>query len=299
MGKGGKKHAAKIAAMNDIDVRRLLRVPAGREAAEEMLARVTPDSTPGGPEDKAEGKEAIAAYAPELAELQERLFAHARGGDDRRILVLLQGMDTSGKGGVVEHVLGLVNPGGIRLHSFKAPSEEERKHGFLWRVRRALPGEGQIGIFDRSQYEDVLIVKVHKMVDAATISRRYKQINAFEKELTDEGYVLLKCFLNVSKGEQKKRLLARLDDPTKHWKFNPGDLDERKLWDDYQAAYLDALTLCNTEDAPWYAVPSDHKWYRNWAIGHMLLETLREIDPKYPKMDFDVDEQRKRLEDEG
>ncbi|WP_199849443.1 PPK2 family polyphosphate kinase [Blastococcus sp. Marseille-P5729] len=276
-------------------LRALLRVPADPDAARARLAEITPDSIPAGPSSKDDGKDALQKYGDELYDLQERFYAAARGGVDRRILIVLQGMDTSGKGGVIEHVIGLINPGGVRIHSFKTPTEEERQHDFLWRVRRALPGQGQIGIFDRSHYEDVLIAKVRQLVDADTIEQRYAQINEFEKELVDDGYTLLKCFLNISKNEQKERLLARLDDPTKHWKFNPGDVDERALWDDYQDAYFLALTRCSTEHAPWYAVPSDRKWYRNWAIGQLLVETLRELDPQYPRMDFDVEEQRQRL----
>ena len=292
MGKGNK--SKKKSVVTD-DLRALLRVPADRGGAIEQLSDISSDATPGGPSGKKEAAKMMKDYADELADLQERLFANARGGEDRRILLVLQGMDTSGKGGVVEHVLGLVNPGGIRMHSFKAPTDEEKNHDFLWRVRNALPGEGQIGIFDRSHYEDVLIVKVREFIKPAEIEKRYDQINAFEQELADDGYTILKCFLNISLETQKKRLLARLDDPQKHWKFNPGDIDERALWDDYQAAYFDALTRCNTDAAPWYAVPSDHKWYRNWAIGQMLLETLRELDPQFPQMTFDVQEQRARL----
>ncbi|WP_153505801.1 PPK2 family polyphosphate kinase [Cumulibacter manganitolerans] len=277
------------------NLRAILRVPANRPAAAQLLADLQPGSTPAGPSGKKAAAKAMKAYAGELAGLQERLFANARGGADRRVLLVLQGMDTSGKGGVVEHVLGLVNPGGIRMHAFKAPTEEEKRHDFLWRVRQALPGEGQIGIFDRSHYEDVLIVKVHQLASDAEIHERYEKINAFERELTDDGYTIVKCFLNISKETQKERLLARLDDPQKHWKFNPGDIDERARWDDYQSAYFEALTRCTSDAAPWYAVPSDHKWYRNWAVGQLLLETLRELDPQFPQMHFDVQEQRERL----
>jgi PPK2 family polyphosphate:nucleotide phosphotransferase len=233
----------------------------------------------------------MAAEGAELARLQEALYAAGA----QRVLVLLQGMDTSGKGGVIEHVIGLVNPQGVHIHSFKKPTPEELQHHFLWRVRRALPGPGMIGIFDRSQYEDVLVVRVHELALPEVIEERYGEIARFEEGLADQGYALVKCFLNISYDEQRERLLARLADPDKHWKFNPGDLVERQRWADYQEAYRIALERCSTPRAPWYAVPADRKWYRNWAIGRLLLETLREIDPRFPRPDLDVDALAKAL----
>jgi PPK2 family polyphosphate:nucleotide phosphotransferase len=204
------------------------------------------------------------------------------------VLVILQGMDTSGKGGVIEHVIGLVNPQGVHIHSFKRPSAEELRHHFLWRVRRALPEPGMIGIFDRSQYEDVLVVRVHRLATPEVVEKRYGEIARFEAGLADQGYGLVKCFLHISYDEQRERLLARLADPDKYWKFNEGDLAERRRWADYQEAYRIALERCSTPRAPWYAVPADRKWYRNWAIGRLLLETVRELDPQFPRPDLDV-----------
>jgi PPK2 family polyphosphate:nucleotide phosphotransferase len=212
------------------------------------------------------------------------------------VLLVLQGMDTSGKGGVLDHTVGLLNPSALALKSFKKPTEEELAHDFLWRIERALPGPGEIGIFDRSHYEDVLVVKVHELAAPEEIERRYTAINAFEQRLADTGTTLVKCMLHISADKQRERLLARLDDPTKQWKFKPGDVDERARWDDYRAAYETALERCNIAAAPWFVIPSDRKWYRNWAIAELLLETLRGLDLDWPAPDYDVAEQRARLE---
>ncbi len=214
------------------------------------------------------------------------------------MLLVLQGMDTSGKGGVLRHTVGLVDPQGVRITSFKAPTEEEKRHDFLWRIRNALPSPGRIGVFDRSHYEDVLIVRVHEWAGPEEIERRYGAINEFEAEVAAAGTTIVKCMLHVSAEEQKERLLARLDDSTKYWKFNPGDIDERALWSAYRAAYEIALERTNTEAAPWHVIPSDRKWYRNYAVGALLLQTLRDLDPQWPAADFDVDEQRRRLHEE-
>ena len=248
--------------------------------------------------DQADGEEALEALGPELADLQERLFAERTAGGRRSLLLVLQGMDTSGKGGVLRRTVGLVDPQGVKITGFKAPTEEERAHDFLWRIRKAVPGPGLIGVFDRSHYEDVLIARVHELAPADEIERRYDAINAFEQELVDAGTTVVKCMLHVSAAEQKERLLARLDDPTKHWKFNPNDIDERARWAAYREAYEIALERTSTEAAPWYVVPADRKWYRNLAVGHLLLETLRSLDPQWPVADFDVEEQKKRLVDE-
>jgi PPK2 family polyphosphate:nucleotide phosphotransferase len=262
-------------------LRETLRIAPGAHVDMDALdARATP-LAPGGKKKTAAGMESDGA---ELAGLQEALYA----GAARRVLVVLQGMDTSGKGGVIEHVIGLVNPQGVHIHSFKKPTEEELRHHFLWRVRRALPEPGLIGIFDRSHYEDVLVARVHQLAPAEVVEKRYGEIARFEEELVAGGYALVKCFLNVSYDEQRERLLARLEDPAKHWKFNPGDLAERARWADYQEAYRIALERCSTADAPWYAVPADRKWYRNWAVGRLLLETVRDLDPQYPQPDLDV-----------
>ena len=187
----------------------------------------------------------------------------------------------------------------MKITSFKAPTDEERKHRFLWRIRNALPQPGYIGVFDRSHYEDVLIVRVHDLAEPATIESRYDQINQFETELAAEGVVIVKCMLHVSADEQRARLLARLDNEDKYWKFNPSDVDERAHWGDYRAAYEIALERTNTEAAPWYVVPSDKKWYRNLVIGGLLLDHLRGMALRWPPADFDVDEQRRRLLDEA
>jgi PPK2 family polyphosphate:nucleotide phosphotransferase len=267
------------------------------------LTAIPTDATPGfdGGEEKA--KSALDALGPELAELQERLWAQGRSaqgrsGGRRRILLVLQGMDTSGKGGTLRHTVGLVDPQGIRITSFKAPSDEELAHDFLWRIRNALPGPGYIGVFDRSHYEDVLIARVRELAPPEEIERRYGAINDFERDLVDDGVTVVKCLLHISADEQRGRLLARLDDPAKHWKFNPKDLDERARWPAYRSAYEIALERTNTKHAPWQVIPADHKWYRDLAIGRLLLGELRGMDLSWPEADFDVAEQRRRLEQE-
>jgi PPK2 family polyphosphate:nucleotide phosphotransferase len=278
--------------MSQRSIADLLRLPAGPVD----LGAIDTHGKPGFDGDKADGKEALPTLGEELAELQERLFAEGYTGGTRRVLLVLQGMDTSGKGGVLSHTVGLLDVSGLALKSFKKPTEEELAHDFLWRVEKALPTAGEIGIFDRSHYEDVLVVKVHELAPLAEIERRYDAINAFEQRLVEDGTTLVKCMLHISADEQRGRLLARLDDPTKQWKFKPGDVDERARWDDYRAAYETALERCSTEAAPWYVVPSDRKWYRNWAIAQLLLETLRSLDLDWPAPDYDVAEQRDRLE---
>ena len=263
------------------------------------LSTIPTDATPGFDGGKTKGKAALFALGAELSELQERLWAEKTTGSPRRVLLVLQGMDTSGKGGVLRHTVGLVDPQGVKITSFKAPTDEERRHQFLWRIRSALPEPGYIGVFDRSHYEDVLIVRVHELVAPRTVESRYDQINAFEAELAAEGVVIVKCMLHISPDEQRARLLARLDNEDKYWKFNPGDIDERERWADYQSAYQVALERTNTEIAPWYVVPSDKKWYRNLVIGRLLLEHLRGMALRWPPADFDVDEQRRRLLDEA
>lgn len=270
----------------------LLRVPSGERVD---LGAFHPGATPGGPTDKAAGVAATALMGERLASLQERLYAASTAGDRRRVLLVLQGMDTSGKGGTVKHVIGLFNPSGCRIKAFKAPTSEEQNHPFLWRIMKALPQPGEIGIFDRSHYEDVLIARVRDLVPRSQLGRLYAQINRFEKSLADDGVTVVKVFLHIGYEEQRKRLLERLDNPDKHWKFNVGDIEERSVWPAYQQAYELALERCSTDAAPWYVVPSDRKWYRNWAISKLLLEHLEGIAPQYPKADFDVEECRTRL----
>jgi PPK2 family polyphosphate:nucleotide phosphotransferase len=231
----------------------------------------------------------------EMADLQERLWAESTGGGQRRVLLVLQGMDTAGKGGVVTHAVGVFGPIGIEYTAFKKPTEEELEHDFLWRIRNRLPRPGMIGVFDRSHYEDVLVARVHGLVPQQEWEARYETINAFEQEIVDGGTTVLKVFLHVSFDVQRERLLRRLARPDKHWKFNPGDIDERARWDEYQAAYDAVLERCSTEAAPWYVVPADHKTYRNWAVAELLRETLAELDPKYPQPDLDVETLRARL----
>jgi PPK2 family polyphosphate:nucleotide phosphotransferase len=270
----------------------LLRVPDGPVD----LGALDPRATPGFDGGKAAGKAALADLGSRLSDLQERLHAEGVGGGARSLLLVLQGMDTSGKGGVLRHVIGQVDPQGCEIASFKAPTREELAHDFLWRIRRRLPGPGKLGVFDRSHYEDVLVVRVHDRVPRSTWSRRYATINRFEARLAAGGVRVVKVFLHLSKEEQRQRLLARLDDPTKHWKFNPRDVDERAFWADYQAAYAAALERCNTDSAPWYRVPADRKWYRNWAIANLLVEQLEDMKLEWPAGDFDVEAQRARLE---
>ena len=263
------------------------------------LSAIDTDETPGFDGGKSRGKAALSALGEELSDLQERLWAERTTGSQRRVLLVLQGMDTSGKGGVLRHTVGLVDPQGVKITSFKAPTAEERKHRFLWRIRKALPEPGYIGVFDRSHYEDVLIARVHGLASPSTIEGRYDQINEFEAGLAAEGgVVIVKCMLHVSAEEQRARLLARLDNEDKYWKFNPADIDERGHWGDYRTAYEIALERTNTEVAPWYVVPADKKWYRNLVVGGLLLDALRGMGLGWPPPDFDIEEQRRRLLDE-
>ena len=271
-----------------------LRLPPGPVDLASIDSGATPGFEGAG---KKDGKGALLALGDDLSDLQERLYAEGAAdvGHARAVLLVLQGMDTSGKGGTLRHTVGLVDPQGVRISSFKKPTDEELEHDFLWRIRKALPAKGTIGVFDRSHYEDVLVVRVHQLVPAEEVERRYDAINAFEAEVAGAGIAMIKCMLHISPETQRERLLARLDDPTKHWKFNPGDIDERSHWAAYREAYQIALERTNTEVAPWYVVPSDHKWYRNLAIGKLLHETLTRMNPQWPAADFDVEEQRQRL----
>ena len=263
------------------------------------LTSIATDETPGFEGGKKQGADALAALGDELADLQERLWAERSTASRRRVLLVLQGMDTSGKGGVLRHTVGLVDPQGVKITSFKAPTDEERGHHFLWRIRHAVPQPGYVGVFDRSHYEDVLIVRVHGLAEPETVEQRYGEINDFEAELAADGVVIVKCMLHISAAEQKERLMARLDHPDKYWKFNPGDIDERERWGEYRTAYEIALERTNTDVAPWYVVPSDNKWYRNLVVGQLLLEHLREMKLEWPPAGFDVDEQRRRLAEEA
>jgi PPK2 family polyphosphate:nucleotide phosphotransferase len=269
----------------------LLRLPPGRVDLGALDTRATPGFDGG----KSDGKDALSALGPRLADRQERLFAEGRTGGTRSLLLVLQGMDTAGKGGTVRHVVGSVDPQGVAIASFKAPTKEELAHDFLWRIRKRLPEPGMIGVFDRSHYEDVVVVRVLDLVDRRTWTRRFATINRFEEKLVAGGTTVVKCFLHISKEESRQRLLSRLDQPDKRWKFNPGDVDSRHRWDPLMEAYGDALTLCNTDVAPWHVVPADRKWYRNWAIMTILVEQLEAMAVAWPEPDYDVDEQRGRL----
>ncbi len=261
-----------------------------------VLADLDPASTPGFGGDRASGEAVMPALGAAVGDLQERLYAESRGGGTRSLLLIVQGMDTSGKGGIMRHVVGTVDPQGVTITAFKAPTAEERAHPFLWRMTNALPRAGMIGVFDRSQYEDVLIVRVHNLVPRAQWARRYNQINTWEKKVAASGTTIVKVMLHLSKEEQKARLAERLANPEKHWKFNPGDLDERGYWDDYMAAYQVALEKCSTEVAPWYVVPADKKWYARLAVMNLLLGALQGMNPQWPPGNFDVAEQQARLE---
>ena len=236
------------------------------------------DGTFGAPGDKKATEAASKELNKELAELQERLWAE----NERALLVVLQAMDAGGKDGTIRRVFGGVNPQGCRVTSFKAPSEEELAHDFLWRINKATPRKGEIGIFNRSHYEDVLIVRVHDLVPKSVWSKRYDIINSFEANLAASGTTIVKLFLHISEEEQAERFRKRLENPDKHWKFNAGDLEERKYWDDYQDAFEDALTKTSTPVAPWYVIPADRKWYRDWAVLSVLVETMRRMDPQFP-----------------
>ncbi|WP_433687318.1 PPK2 family polyphosphate kinase [Micromonospora carbonacea] len=300
-------------------MRELLRVGGGAVD----LAAIDPRSTPGLPAVAAEGDGGRKAWAREQVRLlgaalgrqQEMLYAGAQAAAGRgaptgataaadaapgrgrpdRVLLVLQAMDCGGKDGTIRRVAGAMNPLGLHIRSFGPPTAQERRRGFLWRIRQALPPPGYVGVFNRSHYEDVLIARVESLVSEATWRARYDQINAFERELTGSGVRLVKVMLHISYAEQGERLLARLTDPTKHWKYHPSDLDSRARWGDYQAAYAEALSRCGTDAAPWHVVPADRKWYRDWAVAHLLRETFDDLDLGYPPADFDVAAERRRL----
>ena len=262
--------------------------------ADFVLADVDPDSTPGAT-DKKQAEKSLARTAAQLSDLQERFFAESKFGGTRSVLLVLQAMDTAGKGGIVRHVVGGVDPQGIHLHAFKAPTDEEKAHDFLWRVRKELPAPGLIGVFDRSHYEDVLIHRVRGFSTPEVIEERYGIINDFESEVAASGTTIIKVMLQISSDEQKARLQERLDRPDKHWKYNPGDVDEREHWDAYQEAYQIALTRTSTPDAPWFVVPANHKWYARHAVQQLLLGALVTLDPQWPTVDYDVEAEKKRL----
>jgi PPK2 family polyphosphate:nucleotide phosphotransferase len=264
-------------------------------SADFELASIDPSSTPDFTGDKKDAEKALARNSERLAELQERLFAESKFGGERQVLLVLQAMDTAGKGGILRHVIGGVDPQGVHIYAFKAPTEEEKAHDFLWRIRKQLPQAGSIGVFDRSHYEDVLIHRVRGFSTPETIEERYGIIQEFEQELVSQGTIIIKVMLHISADEQKERLQERLDRPEKNWKYNPGDVDERMLWDEYQQAYEIALQRTTSVEAPWYVVPADHKWYARWAVQQLLLQALEGLDPQWPSADYDVETEKVRL----
>ena len=260
-----------------------------------VLSKVDTASTPGFDGGKKEGQSSLTAGSVQLAELQEKLYANGLSGDRRRILLVLQAMDTAGKGGIVGHVVGSVNPYGVHIAQFKAPTDEEKSHDFLWRIRRQLPAAGMLGVFDRSHYEDVIVHRVRHFSTPEVIEARYGEIVDFEKELVADGTTVIKVMLHISPDEQKARLEARLDDPAKHWKFNPSDIDDRELWPQFMDAYELAITRTSTEAAPWYVIPADHKWYARLAVQQLLLDALGDLHQSWPAADYDVEAQKARL----
>ena len=264
-----------------------LRVKPGKKC---HLSAWKTDSTPG-VKDQAEAEKATLTHVRELEKYQYKLHAEGR----RSVLIVLQGMDASGKDGVVRHVMSGFDPLGCNVTAFKVPTQEELAHDFLWRVHRAIPSRGDVGVFNRSHYEDVLVVRVHDIVPKKEWARRYEHINAFEALLATGGTTVIKFHLHIGRAEQKRRLIERLDDPVKRWKFNEHDIDERELWKDYRAAYEEALSRCSTETSPWYVIPADHKWYRDHAISRILVETFAHLDPEIPEPELDVKQLRARL----
>lgn len=289
-GKGGKDGAPSLHPEWDVAPTQALRAPVGFD-----LAAFDRGSTPGFGGDKAAGQALVAAHSDELSDLQERLFAEGRSGGTRSVLLVLQGMDTAGKGGIVRHVVGLVDPQGVAHRSFGVPTPAERKHHFLWRIRRALPEPGYIGVFDRSHYEDVLVARVDSLVPADVWEKRYDEINRFEEKVVASGTTIVKVALLVSYEEQRARLAERLERPDKFWKYNPSDVDSRAKWPAYQEAYQAVLDRTSTEIAPWHVVPADRKWFARLAVSELLLDALRRLELGWPPADFDVEVEKKRL----
>jgi PPK2 family polyphosphate:nucleotide phosphotransferase len=255
-------------------------VPKGKAV---HLAAWSPDDARAFRGGKEEGKRRLKALSARLEELQEVLYA----GQAHRLLVVLQGMDTSGKDGTIRHVFQGVDPLGVKVAAFKKPTEEERRHDFLWRIEKQVPGPGEIVLFNRSHYEDVLVVRVHNLVSKEECQKRYVAINDFERQLAESGTTILKFFLHIDLDEQKERLQDRLDDPRKQWKFNPGDLAERKLWPAYMEAYEDVLNRTSTPQAPWYVVPANRNWYRNLMVSSVIVETLERLGLRHPRLAYD------------
>lgn len=249
------------------------------------------------PQDKKAAEKRMDELAPLLSELQERLFAASvSGGTAPAVLLMLQGMDTSGKGGIVRHVLGMLDPQGVEHHAFKEPTEEEAAHDFLWRITKQLPAGGLVGVFDRSHYEDVLVAKVKGYASPAVIESRYGKIVDFEKQLLEQEILPIKVMLHISREEQYERLAERLERADKHWKYSPGDVDDRLLWDDFQAAYEVAINRTDNQNAPWHIVPADQKWKARLCVAELLLAALERVAPDWPAATFDVKREQARLE---
>ncbi|BBZ62755.1 polyphosphate kinase 2 family protein [Mycolicibacterium monacense] len=261
----------------------------------DKVGDIETDATPGFIGSKSDAPVLQAERSMRLGELQEKLYANSRAGDTRSVLLILQGMDTAGKGGIVKHVVGAANPQGVKYTSFGKPTAEELAHHYLWRIRNALPTPGHIGVFDRSHYEDVLVVRVHNLVPPDVWGARYDEINAFEREIVDSGTSIVKVAMFVSLQEQKRRLAERLERPDKYWKYNPADIDERLLWPQYEQAYQAVLDRTSTDYAPWHVVPCDRKWYSRLAITELLIEALKRLNMSWPPPDFDVKAEKKRL----
>jgi PPK2 family polyphosphate:nucleotide phosphotransferase len=258
------------------------------------LASIATDSTPGLDGGKSAAKKADKTLTKRLGRLQGKLFAQGRTGGTRSALIVLQGMDCSGKSGAIRSIAHRTNPLGLRVAPFNKPTDEERRHDFLWRIRKRLPGPGELVVFDRSHYEDVVAGPVRDGLSPEAVKERYEAINALERELVESGTLVLKCFLHISQDEQRKRLLSRLGKRRKVWKFNPSDIEDRNLWEDFTAAYDRAIGACQ-EAAPWYVIPADRKWYRDWAMTTLLIEGLKDMELDWPEPDFDVDAARRAL----
>ena len=271
-------------------VRELLRVGEDFD-----LAAFDRGSTPGWEHGKKDAAAYMTARGKEMSDLQERLFADGKTGGTRSVLLLLQGIDTAGKGGIVRHVIGMVDPQGVALASFGVPTAEERKHHHLWRIRRELPPPGKIGVFDRSHYEQVLVVKVDRLEPPEVNETRYDELVRFDEKIIDSGTTLIKVALTVSHAEQGERLAERLERPDKYWKYNPGDIDVRERWAEYQGAYAEMFRRTSTPTAPWHVVPADRKWYARLAVTELLHQALTDLDLGWPTADFDPEVELKRL----
>ena len=258
---------------------------------------IDPTAKPGFSGNKDQGKVARTADSAVLSDLQERLYANAKTGIERSLLVVIQGRDTAGKGGIVNHVAGVLSPHGVSIASFGVPTEEEKQHHFLWRIKKKLPTHGQIGVFDRSHYEDILAVRIHNLAPESVWQGRYEEIRQFEQDLVKSGTAVIKIMLTVSQEEQYERLAKRLSREDKLWKYSPGDVDDRLRWYEYSRAFADVMDETDSNDTPWYVVPSDRKWYARWAVTRIMIHHLLGMNVVWPPPEFDVEAERARLEE--